>query len=283
MIRKHENSVSWKAGALAAAVHVVLLGALLISFNWKAAHTVLNATEVDLWDKIPGKSTPKPPEVKVEPTPEPKPIQKEEPKPEPKVEEKKLEEQQKKEVEQAEIELEKKKQELAEKERQMAEKERLLAEKKLEEKRKKEEEKKKLLAALREEDLIKAEKKEKNDALKKLQQDALNDEKGESDKQAAAANASEIGAYKAKIQAKIRGNVNKTLCAEGNPELRFEIGLLPTGELSGTPKITKSSGSSACDDAVERAIIASEPLPLPSDPNLFSSFRNLNLKFRPNE
>jgi colicin import membrane protein len=282
MIRKHENSVSWKAGALAAAVHVVLLGALLISFNWKAAHTVLNATEVDLWDKIPGKSTPKPSEVKVEPTPEPKPIEKEAPKPEPKPEPK-IEEKPKPEEPKVDIELEKKKQELAEKERQMAEKERLLAEKKLEEKRKKEEEKKKLLAAMREEDLNKAEKKEKNDALKKLQQDALNDEKGESDKQAAAANASEIGAYKAKIQAKIRGNVNKTLCAEGNPELRFEIGLLPTGELSGTPKITKSSGNSACDDAVERAIIASEPLPLPSDPNLFSSFRNLNLKFRPNE
>lgn len=277
MIRKHENSVSWKAGALAAAVHVVLLGALLISFNWKAAHTVLNATEVDLWDKIPGKSTPKPPEVKVEPTPEPKPIQKEEPKPEPKVVEKPKPEEPK-----VDIELEKKKQELAEKERQMAEKELLLAEKKFEEKRKKDEEKKKKLAAMREEDL--QEKADaKKDAIDKLKQDVLNDEKGESDKQAAAANASEIGAYKAKIQAKIRGNVNKTLCAEGNPELRFEIGLLPTGELSGTPKITKSSGSSACDDAVERAIIASEPLPLPSDPNLFSSFRNLNLKFRPNE
>lgn len=285
MIRKHENSVSWKAGALAAAVHVVLLTLLLVSFNWKAAHTVLNVTEVDLWDKIPGKSTPKLPEVKVEPKPEPKPILKVEPKPDPKVEEKqKIEEQQKLEEKEAEIALEKKKQELAEKERQMAEKEKLLEEKKLEEKRKKDEEKKKLLAAMRDEDLQdKKAAKEQKDALKKLQQEALNDEKGDSDKKASAANASLIGEYKAKIQAKIRGNVNKTLCGDGNPELRFEIGLLPTGELTGTPKITKSSGSSACDDAVERAIIASEPLPLPSDPSLFSSFRNLNLKFRPND
>ena len=143
-------------------------------------------------------------------------------------------------------------------------------------------------AAMRDEDLLekadakKAEKAQK-DALKKLQQEALNDDKSESAKQASATNANEIGAYKAKIQAKIRGNVNKTLCPDGDPELRFEINLLPTGELSGTPKITKSSGSPACDDAVERAIISSQPLPLPSDPSLFSSFRNLNLKFRPND
>ena len=154
----------------------------------------------------------------------------------------------------------------------------------LEEKHKKDDEKKKLLAVLREEDLqSKDDDKKQKEALKKLQQDALNDEKGESDKKASTVNASLIGEYTSKIRAKIRGNVNKTLCSDGNPELRFEIGLLPTGELSGTPKIIKTSGSSACDDAVERAIIASEPLPLPPDPSLFSSFRSLNLKFRPND
>ena len=266
MIRKHENAFSLKAGMLAAGVHVVLLALLLVSFNWKAAHPVMNVTEVELWDKLPGKSAPKPPEIKVEP----QPIIKEEPKPEPKPivkEEPKLEEPK------VDIELEKKKEELKKKE--IADQEKLA-------------EKKKMQAAMRDEDLLekadakKAEKVQK-DALKKLQQEALNDDKSESAKQASATNANEIGAYKAKIQAKIRGNVNKTLCPDGDPELRFEINLLPTGELSGTPKITKSSGSPACDDAVERAIISSQPLPLPSDPSLFSSFRNLNLKFRPND
>lgn len=250
MIRKHENSVSWKAGTLAVAVHVVLLGALLISFNWKAAHTVLKVTEVDLWDKLPAQSAPK-----VVPKPEPKP--------EPKAEEKPKPEEPK-----ADIELAKKKQKLAEKE--------------LEDKRKKDEERKKIAAAMRDEDLQDNPKKD-NNALKKIQEELRNEEKGDSEKQASAANASLIGEYTDKIRAKIRGNVNKTLCGDGNLELRFEIGLLPTGELSGTPKITKSNGSTACNDAVERAIIASEPLPLPSDPNLFSSFRNLNLKFRPND
>ena len=53
MLRKHENTDSWKAGFLAIAVHVLLLGAMLVSFNWKAAHPVLNITEVELWDKLP--------------------------------------------------------------------------------------------------------------------------------------------------------------------------------------------------------------------------------------
>ncbi|MFM9834902.1 MAG: TonB C-terminal domain-containing protein [Methylophilaceae bacterium] len=281
MIRKHENSVSWKAGALAVAVHVVLLSALLISFNWKAAHNVLNVTEVDLWDKLPAQNAPKP-----EPKPEtkPDPVVKEEPKPDPKVEEKqKIEEQQKLEEKEAEIALEKKKQELAEKERQMAEKEKQLEEKKLEEKRKKDEDRKKLLAAMRDEDLNKEEKKDKSDALKKFQQEALNEEKGDSDKKSSAANASLIGEFTAKIRLKIRSHVNKTVCGDGNPELRFEIGLLPTGELAGKPIINKSSGITACDDAVERAIIESQPLPLPPDQSLFQNFRNLNLKFRPND
>ena len=275
MIRKHENSVSMKAGMLAAGVHVVLLALLLVSFNWKAAHPVMEVTEVELWDKLPGKSAPKPPEIKVEPKSEPKlepkPIIKEEPKLEPKPI---IKEEPKPEEPKVDIELEKKKEDLKKKE--------IADQEKLAEKQKKEAERKKMQAAMRDEDLQDKPKKDK-DAAKKLAQEFLNEDKGDSDKQASAANASEIGAYKAKIQAKIRGNVNKTLCAEGNPELRFEINLLPTGELSGTPKITKSSGSSACDDAVERAIISSQPLPLPSDPGLFSSFRNLNLKFRPND
>ena len=123
--------------------------------------------------------------------------------------------------------------------------------------------------------------------MKKLQQEALADDKSEGDKQAvsakASANAGVVGDAINKIQAKIRGNVNKALCREDNPELRFDIALLPTGQLSGSPKLVKSSGSAACDEAVERAIMASDPLPLPADSSLFAQFRNLKLKFRPND
>lgn len=282
MIRQHENKYSWKAGALAIAVHVALLGAMLFSFNWKAAHPVMNVTEVELWDKLPAPSR----QVIKEPKPEPKSIVEEklEPKPQPIVEKPDPKTEPKVAEPKVDIALEKKKKELEEKQLKKDE-EKLSKEKELAAKL----EEKKKLAALREEDLKadKAEEKKQNDALKKLQQEALADENAASNKQAsasnAAASASIIGEYKAKIQAKIRGNVNKTLCGDGNPELRFEIGLLPTGELSGTPKLTKSSGIAACDDAVERAIAASQPLPLPSDASLFSSFRNLNLKFKPND
>ena len=53
MIRKHENSDAWKAGIFAISVHALLLTGMLFSFNWKAAHPVLNVTEVELWDKLP--------------------------------------------------------------------------------------------------------------------------------------------------------------------------------------------------------------------------------------
>ena len=270
MLRKHENTDSWKAGILAIAVHAVLLVAMLVSFNWKAAHTVLNVTEVELWDKIP---KPNPPVVQEEPRPEPPPpIVKEQPKPEPKIEEKPKPEEPK-----ADIELEKNKRELEEKE------------KLLEDKRRKDEATKKLAQQMREEDLSektaaeKQEKLERDKALRKLKEDMLNENGADDAKASSAANASLIGEYTEKIKAKIRNNVNKTLCGDGSPEIRVEISVLPTGQISGNPKITKSSDNPACDEAVERAIMASEPLPLPDDPDLKAQFRNLKLKFRPND
>jgi colicin import membrane protein len=279
MIRKHENSDSWKAGIYAVGVHLALLVGMLISFNWKAAHPVLNVTEVELWDKLPAPKVvqaPKPepkPEIKEAPKPEPKPIVEDKPKPEePKVD----------------IELEKKKREQDRKEAEekirQEHEQQVQKQKELDDQRKKDALEKIKLEA-REDELRdkKAAEKSKNDALKKLQQEALSDEKANDDKQASAANASIIGEYTEKIKAKIRNNVNKSLCGDGNPELRFEINVLPTGQISGSPKITKSSDNSACDEAVERAIISSEPLPLPDDPSLKSQFKNLKLKFRPND
>ena len=92
-----------------------------------------------------------------------------------------------------------------------------------------------------------------------------------------------VDEFQTKIRNKIRSNVNKYLCGNGNPELKFEIGLQPTGQLNGSPKLIKSSGNPICDSAVERAIITSEPLPLPKDINLFNQFRIVKLTFRPND
>jgi len=68
----------------------------------------------------------------------------------------------------------------------------------------------------------------------------------------------------------------------GNPAAEFDVTLMPTGEVLNL-KLTRSSGSSAYDSAVERAIYKAQPLPLPPDPTLFGEFRELHLKFRLHE
>jgi len=273
MLRARETPDSIKAGILSVMVHVLLLGALLISFNWKTTNAV-SITQVELWDSLPTETlqpapvevTPPPEPVKPEPTPEPVKVEpppapepKSEPQPEIAIEKKPVKQAQKKEPPKPDL--------------------------------KAEQVRKQLLEQMRQEDLKNAPKepsKDNSEAIKKLQQALLNEDKAIEAKNSgvpkvSAASAGEVNEFKAKIQAKIRGNVNKSLCGSANPELKFEIGLIPTGELSGSPKLVKSSGNAACDDAVERAIRVSEPLPLPSDPALFTEFRNLKLTFRPTE
>lgn len=274
MLRQREKTVSWKAGALSVGVHGLLVMALLVSVNWKTKHASTIA-EVELWDSLPTVvARPPPPE----PTPEvqqetkPEPIVKQEPLP-------KVEELQPKEPA-VEIALDKKL--------------KALEQKKSDNKLKLEQSK--ALAVLKQDmlkddqqikDKLLKEQKQQNDAVKKLAQDMLAEDNATGVEQAntakAAASAGAIDEFQTKIRNKIRSNVNKSLCGNGNPELKFDIGLLPTGQLNGSPKLIKSSGNPTCDNAVERAIMASDPLPLPKDINLFNQFRSLKLTFRPNE
>jgi TonB family protein len=82
-----------------------------------------------------------------------------------------------------------------------------------------------------------------------------------------------------KIKAKIEQNTFAPEGLTGNPRAEFKIVLLPTGEvLSAT--LVKSSGNPAYDEAVERSIYKSAPLPLPpNNPELFREFRELRLPF----
>jgi colicin import membrane protein len=82
------------------------------------------------------------------------------------------------------------------------------------------------------------------------------------------------------IQAKVRGNVIVPADMAGNPEAIFEVVQLPTGEIIDV-QLRKSSGVRAYDDAVQRAILKSSPLPRPERPDLFQ--RSLTLKFRPTD
>ena len=82
------------------------------------------------------------------------------------------------------------------------------------------------------------------------------------------------------IQAKVRGNVIVPPDMAGNPEAIFEVVQLPTGEIIDA-QLRKSSGVRAYDDAVQRAILKSSPLPRPERADLFQ--RSLTLKFRPTD
>ena len=90
----------------------------------------------------------------------------------------------------------------------------------------------------------------------------------------------EVVRWTDKIRAKIRGNIILPQDIPGNPEAIFDITLLPTGEVL-TVRKTKSSGNPRYDDAVERAINKSSPLPLSDDRSVFQ--RQLQLSFRPQD
>ena len=98
----------------------------------------------------------------------------------------------------------------------------------------------------------------------------------------AGSNSGELEKYKALIQQKIYQNVNKQLCGLDPLELIFEIVLMPTGDLIGGTKMIKSSKIESCDQAVERAILQAQPLPMPQDNRLFLQLKKLKLKFQPN-
>ena len=265
MIRTHENPMALRAGILSVLVHGVLLAVLLISFNWHAVQPA-SVAEVELWDSLP---TPQPfikpalPEPAPEP-PKPEPVLKPEPKPEP-APEPKAEIQIKKEKPKAEKLLEKpvvKPKELPKPDPALKAKEK---------EKQHQEEIRKVQEMLAAED----QQAQHNSQQKEAQATAQSN--------AAAASSGEVNKYKLLIQNKIRSKVNKQLCGTGKPELEFQISLLPTGEVSGNPKLLKSSGIAACDQAVERAIDLAQRLPLPAQPELFAQFRDLNLKFRPND
>jgi len=86
--------------------------------------------------------------------------------------------------------------------------------------------------------------------------------------------------YVDKIRTKIRMNVVLPSDIRGNPEAIFDVIQLPTGEVL-SARLMKSSGHKTYDEAVERAILKSSPLPKPDRPEQFQ--RELQLKFKPQE
>jgi len=268
MFRKRENPVKWQAGGLSVLVHGLFFIVLVMSFSWKSVKPVQIA-EVELWDSLPQPKVvqpepqpePPPPPPKIEPKPEPPP-----PPPEPK----------------AEIQVKPKPVPEVKKPPKEKPKPEPKPEPKPDPALKAKEDAKK-----HEQDLKRLQQQLAQDDQQLLQEEHQSEAKSAAEtKRAAEALAASKGVvdeYKAKIVAQIKRHVNKSVCGNGKPELVFAVALMPTGEINGNPRLVKSSGLSACDREVEHAILQAQQLPLPPQPELFTQFRDLNLKFKPNE
>ena len=99
-------------------------------------------------------------------------------------------------------------------------------------------------------------------------------------RESASANAKAMADWMAKVRAKIRGNIFLPPDVAGNPEALFDVVQLPNGEVLSV-KLRKSSGQPALDQAIERAILKSSPLPKPDSKE--SPPRAFVLKYNPRD
>jgi colicin import membrane protein len=98
----------------------------------------------------------------------------------------------------------------------------------------------------------------------------------------AGANQKLLDQYIDRIKRKVRARVVVPPGMNGNPQAIYRLTLQPGGEVLEI-KLIKSSGVPAYDAAVERAIRATEPLPVPIDPQTFQQLRQAEYVFRPFE
>jgi colicin import membrane protein len=240
-----------RAALLSLLIHAAFLVLLVFGLNWK--NEIPETVMVDLWSDMPQPIKPLPPVEKVTPKSEPVKAKSE---PRPVIETappptRKPAIAFKEKVEKPLPKEDIKKPEPVKKEIPKAE-----PVKKVEQKAKKEDEAQQKTEAQR-----KAKQREQEMAALKAEQTRMMDE---------------IAKYKAMIQAKIRSRIVMPPDLPGNPVAEFRVTLLPGGDVLGVT-LRKSSGYTAFDESIERAIFLAKPLPLPPDPNLFREFRDFSL------
>ena len=91
-----------------------------------------------------------------------------------------------------------------------------------------------------------------------------------------------VDEYIGKIAGKIHRNIVMPPEVSDDARAEFSVTLLPGGTVLAA-RLTRTSGNAAYDNAVERAILKSQPLPLPADVTMFNKFRVLKLVFKPVE
>lgn len=118
---------------------------------------------------------------------------------------------------------------------------------------------------------------------KKLQQQLMQQQLNSDMKNVSAiqsqAQAGAIDKYKAEILATIQSNWR---IPEINNKLKcvYSVSIAPDGSVLSV-QLVKSSGNEELDQSAKKAINLSSPLPVPSDPTLFSHFRQLMLTLSP--
>ncbi len=315
MYARAEAPGALASGLLAFAVHAVFFGLLVIGISWQKKPVPPLA--VELWREVtpplpehvppqppPLAPEPKAPEAKIKP-PEPKKAP-EPPKALPQRDERadidlkekrarKLAEQEekrqaaitKRQEEEERRREEKQQQEIARKQKEEAEQTRKAEEaekhaetrarqdEELQQKRKLEEERKRSAAAETQ--------RQAKIAQVQREQRERQEARARAETQHQTQQQKSIDEFMARIQAKIRAHIVIPPSMSGNPEAVYEVALFANGNLN-KAVLAKSSGVSAYDEAVVRAIHAAEPLPVPADAELFQqAFRELRLAFRPNE
>jgi colicin import membrane protein len=86
--------------------------------------------------------------------------------------------------------------------------------------------------------------------------------------------------YIDRIRTRIKSKIVLPSGIKGNPEAIFDVVQIPSGDVIDV-KLVRSSGYQLYDDAVERAIRRSSPLPTPDRPEQF--VREFTLRFKPQE
>ena len=272
----------WSALLLAIVVNVGFIGVLFFSIRWQNRQPEPVTAELYappskaavaeapvLPPPAPPVEPPPTPVAKPDPTPPPPPP-KAVPKPEPQAE--KPDPRAADIARKARAEEERKAKDAAERERR--EREKKEADKREAEKKKQDEQKR--VAETRDRQTREAAELKAQAEREKAARDA---QQKAADADAAARSRAEAD-YIRRIQSKVKGNVTLPPDMSGNPEAIFEVVQLPTGEIIDAV-LRKSSGVRAYDEAVQRALQKSSPLPRPDRPELFQ--RSLTLKFRPQD
>ncbi len=276
------------AGVLALLVHVAAVVALTFGFHIQTQRN--EPVSAELWAALPpppsvakpAPAEPEPvpvvrPEPKPEPKPEPRPVPRPVPKPPPEPKEVPSKAPSKADIELKAKEAAKAKQAEETKKRE-AEKAKLQAQS---------DAKAQAEAKARAQAQAQADAKAQKEAqAKQAEADRIRREQDELSRKAAEAAASAQAKLLASHVDKIRGKVRRYIVeppgVPPNAMAEFEVVLIPGGDVLSV-KLRRPSGNALYDEAVERAIMRAQPLPIPPEPQLFPQFRTLLLQFRPQE